>query len=313
MKIMKYLSLAILALATVSCEEHVIEYNAEPIPANSAMVQIHYMVPQKASTSISIFKIELDGKTYVNNGAALMAAYGSYPGSSKYYTVNSGSVTLKLYQSADMFEAYSNTISDLKAGKKYQVVVHDLALPPTVIDSDFSFKDDVATEENMTEFTAQYHYKNFYNFLYEDTGVPYTEGSLQYQYRVIEDWDAYNAYNKMTDAEKETAWDGYTEWMNVGAPVAFGESTGWQKLTVIKNPTAVDANYATAYYRIVVPGEVDEDGNPVIFQYINSGGTAYVNYSDYWTAYGGRHDIHFLRGFRSNTASRMAVSQWTAY
>ena len=312
MKIVKYLSLALVALLATSCEKHVIEFNAEPIPANSAMVQIHYMVPQSSGTSKNIYKIELNGEALVNNNAAMMTVYGTSPGNSKYYAVKEGSASLKLYQSSDMNLVYDNTISGLKAGKKYQVFVHDFAQAPIVIDSDFSFKNDVATEENMTELTAQHHFWNFYNFLYEDTGAPY-QGALQYQYQVIEDWDAYNAWLALDEAAQETAWDGKCEWINVGAPVAFGESTGWQKLPVYKDPEAIDANYATSWVRIIIPGEVDENGEPVVFDRIKSNGSGYSAWDDYWSVYGGRHCHHFLRGFRSNTDSRYGVTQWVAY
>lgn len=294
MKIVKYLSLVLLALATASCEKHEIEYPADPIPANSAMVQIHYMVPQSSSTAKSIYKIELDGNSYVNNNAALMAVYGSYPGSSKYYTVKAGSsVSLKLYQSSDMNLVYENTISGLEAGKKYQVIVHDFAEAPKVLDCDFSFKDDVATEENMTELTAQYHFINFINMMYEDDGTPY-QGTLQYLYQITTDWE-----NSIK-----------SEWLPVGGPVAFGESTGWQKLNLVNNPELVDAAYARVDYRIV-----DASGNDleIIKSVAGDGTKKYGTYSDYWTGYAGRHCIHFMRGFRSNTASAAGVTQWIQY
>ena len=116
----------------------------------------------------------------------------------------------------------------------------------------------------------------------------------------------------LTDEEKEDAWDGKSEWLNVGDPVEFGQSTGWIKLPMVKQ-VFNNAAQSNVDYRIVIPGEVDAEGNPVLFQQINSKGTAYANYSDYWTAYAGRHCMHIMRGFRSSTASRTGVTQRVRY
>ena len=112
--------------------------------------------------------------------------------------------------------------------------------------------------------------------------------------------------------EQATAWDGKSEWLNVGEPVAFGESTGWIKLPMVKQ-TFNNAAQSRVDYRIVLEGETNDDGTPKLFQQINSGGTAYANYSDYWTAYAGRHCMHIFRGFRSDKSSRAGVTQRVRY
>ena len=282
MKIFKYLSLALVALVSASCEKHEITYNAETIASDCAMVQLHYLVPQSTGTAKNIYKIELDGTTLVNNSAAMMSVYGYTPGVTKYYTVKAGSVSLKLYQSSDMNLVYENTITGLQAGKKYQVVVHDFESAPVAIESTYTLKE--FAEENVTENTAEYHYINFYNFMYEDLGVPYA-GKLQYLCQYTMDWET---------GEK-------SEWLPVGTPVAFGESTGWIKLPVIKQ-TYNHKGTARVDYRIV-----DENGNDL--EVINSKGTAYAAYSDYWTAFVGLHNHHFLKGFRSNKESVASVTQ----
>ena len=97
MKVLKYLSMALVALGFASCEKHEIQFKNEPLAADRAMIMIHYMVPQASSTQKSIYKMEIDGVTIVNNNAALMAVYGTAPGENKYYSVKNGNVNLKLF------------------------------------------------------------------------------------------------------------------------------------------------------------------------------------------------------------------------
>ena len=327
MKVLKYLSMALVALGFASCEKHEIQFKNEPLAADRAMIMIHYMVPQASNTQKSIYKMEIDGVTIVNNNAALMAVYGTAPGENKYYSVKNGDVNLKLFfgytddngkfaysDYSKMECVYDVTLQGLQAGKKYQVFVHDFAAEPILISDYFNIFDS-ASEENMTENTAEHHFINFYNFMYEKEGEPYV-GALQYQCQTVLDWEANTAYNKLTDEEKEDAWDGKSEWLNVGDPVEFGQSTGWIKLPMVKQEFN-NAAQSNVDYRIIIPGEFveDEDGNelPAQLQQINSGGTAYANYSDYWTAYAGRHCMHIMRGFRSSTASRTGVTQRVRY
>lgn len=332
MKVLKYLSMALVALGFASCEKHEIQFKNEPLAADRAMIMIHYMVPQASSTQKSIYKMEIDGVTIVNNNAALMAVYGTAPGENKYYSVKNGNVNLKLFfgfwedrlpeeqpdgkaefytDDYDKMEmVYDVTLSGLQAGKKYQVFVHSFDEDPILISDYFNIFDS-ASEENMTENTAEHHFINFYNMMYEKEGETYV-GALQYQCQTVLDWEANTAYNKLTDEEKEDAWDGKSEWLNVGDPVEFGQSTGWIKLPMVKQ-VFNNAAQSRVDYRIVIPGETNDDGTPVIFQQINSAGTAYANYSDYWTAYAGRHCMHIMRGFRSDKSSRTGVTQWVRY
>ena len=323
MKVLKYLSMALVALGFASCEKHEIQFKNEPLAADRAMIMIHYMVPQASNTQKSIYKMEIDGVTIVNNNAALMAVYGTAPGENKYYSVKNGDVNLKLFfgytddngkfaysDYSKMVCVYDVTLQGLQAGKKYQVFVHDFAAEPILISDYFNIFDS-ASEENMTQNTAEHHFINFYNMMYEKEGEPYV-GALQYQCQTVLDWEANTAYKKLTAEEQATAWDGKSEWLNVGEAVEFGQSTGWIKLPMVKQ-VFNNAAQSNVDYRIVIPGEVDAEGNPVLFQQINSKGTAYANYSDYWTAYAGRHCMHIMRGFRSSTASRTGVTQRVRY
>ena len=322
MKVLKYLSIALVALGFASCEKHEIQFKNEPLAADRAMVQIHYMVPMASNANKSIYKMEIDGVTIVNNNAALIANYGTAPGENKYYSTKSGDVNIKLFYGytengkflysdySKMECVYDVTLPNLQAGKKYQVFVHDFAAEPILISDYFNIFDS-ASEENMTQNTAEHHFINFYNMMYEKEGEPYV-GALQYQCQTVLDWEANAAYKKLTAEEQATAWDGKSEWLNVGEAVEFGQSTGWIKLPMVKQ-TFNNAAQSNVDYRIVIPGEEDAEGNPVLFQQINSKGTAYANYSDYWTAYAGRHCMHIMRGFRSSTASRTGVTQWVRY
>ena len=331
MKVLKYLSIALVALGFASCEKHEIQYKTEPLAADRAMVQIHYMVPMTANANKSIYKMEIDGVTIVNNNAALMANYGTAPGNCKYYSVKNGDVNLKLFygfwedrlpkEEPDgkaefytddydkMEKVYDVTLSGLQAGKKYQVFVHSFDEAPVLISDQFNIFDS-ASEENMTQNTAEHHFMNFYNFMYETEGVPY-EGAIQYQYKYVEDWEANTAYGKLSKEEQATAWDGKSEWLNVGDPVEFGQSTGWIKMPIVKQYFN-DAAYAKVEARIVKAGEFDADGNPVYLEIVNSKGV-FGKYSATPTFYVGRHEMAIMSGFRADKSSAASPRAYVRY
>ncbi|MBQ8224452.1 MAG: hypothetical protein IJZ86_03750 [Bacteroides sp.] len=95
-----------------------------------------------------------------------------------------------------------------------------------------------------------------------------------------------------------------SEWINLGAPVAFGETTGWIELPLIKQYFN-SSGYARIDYR-ALDADTDE-----LLQYMNSKGTM-VDYSDYWTGYVGRAAHHILAGTRSSTTRPISVNQFYA-
>lgn len=268
MKSIKYILLLLAVLGMASCEKHEIEYMTTPVSEDDAEIQLHYYVPLTVTASNYIYKVEIAGQTYENNGAAMMTTYNALPsGAGKFYRVPSGTINIKLYKGAGLELVYDKNVT-LGKGKQ-NVFVYDFDKEPIVFDNGYPY------ETNVTANTDKTCWVKFYNFMYEDEDT-YTPLRLQYQYQYT-----------MEDGNK-------SEWLNVGNPVAFGETTGWQPITVIKS-VFNSSGYARIDYRILVQ---DESGAyTVVMQ--KSNGTKYVNYSDYWNGYIGRRYHHVMRGMRT--------------
>ena len=282
MKIVKYLSLALVALFAASCEEHVVEYKTQE--AKGAFVQIHYFVPLVAKSANYIYKMELDDKAYVNNGAALIATYDAVPSGSvgRWYSVPAGEdFSIKLYQSSAMNEVYSNTIPALKKGVKYNIFVYSFNEAPIVFEHG-------EYTTHVTEDTGTSCWIKFYNFIFETGEDDPTDIVVQYQYQYTMDWETGTK----------------SEWLNMGNAVAFGETTGWVEMPAIKQYFN-SSGYARIDYRAVdtTTGEV--------LQYMNEDGEMQT-FSDYWTAYIGRRYNHVMAGTRTAKTSPMFISQFTA-
>jgi hypothetical protein len=269
--------LVLLLLCTVlgaGCEKHVVEYQATPISdETTAQFQLHYMVPVTTGATNNINRVELNGQLLANETAPLVT-YNFIPSNAvgKFYSTAPGTVNLKLYRGAstDLSLAYDMDF-DLPAGK-YNVIVHDFNEPPIII------KNEVPYPKITTEFTGATAWVKFYNIMYETAGEP-TGLRLQYQYQYTVD----NA----TGAK--------SEWLNVGEPLAFGEATGWEPITVNKT-VEISQGTARIDYRIRVIGEDGSDQGNLMRQ--NAAGNM-VEYSDWWNAVIGRVYHHMFAGFRT--------------
>ena len=277
MRILNSLVLLLLVVFAISCEENEITYDTRPIDGK-AEFQLHYFVPVTAVAANNIYKIEING-TLFNNETARLLTYNAVPsgGVGLFYAVDPGTVNIKLYQGVDELLVYDQNVQ-LSTGKQ-NVFVHDFNQPPVVIDNEYPYP------SNVTEDTDSATWIKFYNFLYESAGVP-TTLRLQYQYL-----------------------DPYTdEPINLGPPVRFGEATGWQEVTVIKDE--LNSSGSTRIdYRIKV---VDENGNITgDLQVANSNGVM-GNYADWWTGFIGRKAHHVFGGIRTTTPVS-AVRQFYAH
>jgi hypothetical protein len=279
MKIIKYLSLVLAVALTVSCEKHVIEYDATPI-GDVAEFQLHYMNPVAAVAANYITRVEVNGKM-VSNSKATLNTYNAIPSGSvgKFYTVNPGSVNLKLYLTGKVTVdslVYDQSVT-MKTGKQ-NVFVHDFTQPLIWFDNGYPY---IKRETVTTDSTA---WVKFYNFLYDTQGVPTTK-LIQYQY-----------VNSRTNAL-----------VNIGEPLAFGEATGWEQVAVIKASTLDVSRLITFKMK-----EVDANGNIVgELQVMNSSGT-YINYSGTATLYIGRWYHHIMAGFRAVKSPNASVRVFTA-
>lgn len=284
MKIIKYISLFLIALGVISCDKHEIEYMTTPISNDMAEVQLHYFVPVTAVAGNNIYKVEIGGQEYVNNGAAVISTYNATPSGSvgRFYAVKAGDVNIKLYKGSDMELVYDKSVA-LNTGKQ-NIFVYDFEKEPIVFDNGYPYSTNTTTDTDSTCWVK------FYHFLYEKEGE-YCPLKLQYQYQYIKD---------VKSGEK-------SEWMNIGNPIGFGETTGWQPIRVIKS-IFNSSGYARIDYKIKVQDENGEYTQDL--QLWNSNGK-YISYSDYWNEYIGRRYHHIIKGMRS-AKPIASVSQFTA-
>lgn len=273
-----------MTLGMISCEKHEIEYMTTPVDKGLAEIQLHYFVPVTAIANNNIYKVAIGNQEYVNNGAAVISTYNAIPSGSvgRFYAIQAGDVNIKLYKGTDMELVYDKTIN-LSTGKQ-NVFVYDFDEEPIIFDNGYPYDTNITTNTDSTCWVK------FYNFMYEKEGE-YCPLKLQYQYQYTKD---------PKTGEK-------SEWINIGNPIGFGETTGWQPIQVIKS-IFNSSGYARIDYKIKVQdenGEYTED-----LQLWNSNGK-YVSYSDYWNGYIGRRYHHIIKGMRS-AKPIASVSQFTA-
>ncbi|MBT1698038.1 hypothetical protein KK083_14190 [Fulvivirgaceae bacterium PWU4] len=289
MKILKNIVWILLAVCAFSCEEHVIEYDAAPV-SGAAEFQLHYVVPVTAVAANNIYRVEINGKVYSNTSAPL-TTYNAIPSgtASAFYTAEPGNVNIKLYQGTDGTTLVYDQNATLVAGKQ-NIFVHNFNQPPVVVDNGFPYQDAVTLDTDTTS------YVKFYNFLYETTNVP-TTLRLQYQYIFTRSY--FNEKGERIIVNKDT--------LDVGPPVAFGESTGWQPVKVFKEVYNASGT-ARLDYLIQV---VDANGNITgRLQARTTGGTTQP-YADFWTTTVGRNVHHIYAGLRT-AAPGSAVRLFTA-
>ncbi|WP_270088711.1 hypothetical protein [Sphingobacterium sp. SYP-B4668] len=272
----KLLLILTCVLFSTACEKHVVEYKATLVDdETTAQFQIFYMVPLTTGTANNINKVELNGELLTNETTPL-STYNFIPSGAvgRFFTTKPGAVSLKLYRGAvnSLTLAYDQSF-DLPAGK-YNLVVHDFNKPPVII------KNETPYPKVTTEFTGTTAWVKFSNFLYETTGVP-TSLKLQYQFQYIVD----NTTNQKSD------------WANLGPPVAFGEATGWEPVTVNKT-VEISSGSARIDYRIRLIGADGSDQGSLKVR--NSAGNM-IDYADWWNANIGRIYLHTLAGFRAAT------------
>lgn len=276
MKILKYISLVLGIAILASCEKNEVEYMTTSIQ-NKAEFQLHYYAPVNATSSNYIYRVEVNNEVVANQTAPL-STYNVIPNGSvgRFYTVNPGSVNIKLYQGTDETLVYDKDVT-LNTGKQ-NIFVYDLNKEPIVFDNGYPYA------ANLTEDTDSTCYVKFYHMLYETEGVP-CNLKLQYQY-----------------VEPRTK-----ELVNIGNPVSFGETTGWQPVKIVKS-VLISEGYARVDYKIKV---VDASGAIVGDLQLWNSSSKYVSYSDYWNGYIGRRYHHVIAGMRSAKPTA-AVRQFTA-
>ena len=278
MKIIKFFTLILAVTLMVSCEKHEIEFGGEYV-SDMAEFQLHYIAPVTAVAANNLTRVDINNQMFANNKAPLNT-YNAIPsgGVGRFYDVQPGNVNIKLYKLGKITVdslVYEQNVTLAKG--KQNLFIHDMTKPPVVIDNGYPYERRETVQDDSTIWVK------FYNFLYETAGVP-TTLKLQYQY-----------VSHRTN-----------ELVNIGEPVAFAETTGWQQVLFIKegpldNDRRID-------YRIKV---IDDNGSVVgDLQIRNSSGT-YVSYADWWTGILGRRYHHIFAGMRA-AAPASAVRVFTA-
>ncbi|MFB5945314.1 hypothetical protein [Albibacterium profundi] len=285
-KIFKILAIVMVLAVQSSCEKHVVELDAEPISDETTQIQLFYMVPLASGTANSINKVELNGKLLTNETTPLNT-FNFLPSGAvnKFFATETGSVNLKLYRGAvtDMTLAYDKDVNLLPG--KQALFIHDFDEPPVILPHPMPMP------SVTTENTATTAWVRFINLMYESAGVP-TDLTIQYQWQYT------------TDNETGAK----SEWFDLGEPVAFGEATGWEPVTVNKT-VEQSSGSARIDYRIRLIGADGSDQGSL--QIRNSAGNM-VDYSDWWNAFIGRAYNHVFAGYRDAASLGVGIRQSTA-
>jgi hypothetical protein len=279
MKIIKYICLVLVVVLIASCKKNVIEYMATPV-GSQAEFQLHFMNPVTSVSTNNITKVEINGQLYANSKAPL-ATYNAIPSGAvgRFFTVAPGSVNIKMYQGTNMDVLVYDKNVTMTVGKQ-NIFVHDFTKDPVLFNTGYPFKG------NTTEKTDSTAWIKFYNFLYETAALGPTALKLQYQY-----------------VDYRT-----NQPVNIGKPVAFGESTGWEPVTVVKDNNISQGSRLMSF-KIKT---VDANGNIVGDLSIMGTGGTYAAYTATSTLGIARRYHHIMSGFRAFNAPNSAVRIFTA-
>jgi len=270
MKIIKYLSLVLAVFLTISCEKHEVEFLATPID-NMAEFQLHYMNPVTAIAANNIMRVEVNGKLVANERAPLNT-YNAVPSGAvgRFYAVAPGNVNLKLYYKTKLLPATDSLVYDQN--------VTLTTGKQNVFVHDFA--------QPAKVFDNGFPYIRRETVTTDSTAWVPTTKRIQYQY---------------VDARTSAH-------VNIGPPVAFGETTGWQQVTVVKTDI-VSAGSRTITYLMK---EVDANGAIIgDLMIMNTSGT-YVVYSGTLATFIGRRYHQIFAGFRAVRTPNSAVRTFTA-
>lgn len=279
MKKLKYLSLLLLVILTVSCEKNEIKFDARPAD-NKAEFQLHYMVPVAALAANYITRVEVNDQL-ISNKTNILSTYNAIPSAAvgRFYTADPGSTNIKMYMTGKVTVdslVYDQNVT-LATGKQ-NVFVHSFTEAPVTFNNGYPF------EPNVQSGTDTIAWVKFYNFLYETAGVPCTK-TIQYQY-----------VNTKT-----------TKDVNLGGPLLFGQATDWIPVAVHKTDV-ISAGSRSITFKMK---EVDGLGNLTDFKIMNTSGS-FVNYSATATLNIGRRYHHIMAGFRAVKSPNSSVRVFTA-
>ena len=286
MKNLKYLALGVVALLFASCDDKPVEYNYSDKGENTAQFKVWYAVPCVSSAANNIYQMDINGVSYVNNGAAVLSRYNRAPASTlATYTTKPGDFNITLYKSSSLTKCYEQT-AKLEAGES-SVWIYDFTKAPAV------FKEPEAPADLQTENdTIAGCAIRVYNFIRETTDANDNMIPVDYKIQVC----------MMRTGGSATNDDDYEPY---GEPIAFGEATDWfvkkikktnfnssgsaterfgfrkivngedkgwvtyknasGKETIMRNHT-ISAAFGRSY-RIILTGIADSESTPVLYDY----------------------------------------------
>ena len=287
MKNLKYLALGLIAMLFASCDDKNVEYNYVPQDESKiAKYQLYYVVPCVSGSASNIYESVINGVSYVNNGAALLARYNAIPSglANIFYTTTPGTNTIQLYQSSKLTKVYDNSC-ELSTGEN-TVWVYDFTKAPAV------FKETTPPANLQTEdpeVTGAVF--KFYNFMYASQSADGTLTPIDYKLQVM----------LMKEGGKSTNDDDYEPY---GEPIAFGECTDWFVKNV-KKTVHKSSGYSTQRFgfRKIVNG-VDEGWAT----YTNANGKVTIMRNITITGYFGRAYRRFIYGIADNKTLTVGVS-----
>lgn len=268
MKAFKYLAIALVAVIGFSaCEKHELTHPYDEVGDRTALFQIFYFAPVVNSSANYIDSVYVNDVLYSSAaGSGQLATYNGIPGGGvgRFFSAAPGDIRLRFMKKGE--NVFEKVVSIQKG--QQGIFVYDLNENPKVLPLT-AFGEGRPTPSPAEWDTDSVCFVRFINFLYEDATTPYA-GKLQYQ------WMRH---------------DEEMEWQNVGKPVAFGEATEFEMITIHKT-TYNSSGSQRVDYRIL-----DESGN--VLQVSN--GTRMGNYSDYWNAALGRAYTHTFAGNRTGS------------
>lgn len=285
MKLLKYISIFLLAVLAVSCSKEEIKYPIDDLKPNQAQIQVAYMCPKTAVTANYIYTVVINGQKYSNNGSSFLATYNFVPSGAVglFYAVDAGDVSIQFLDSEGR-EVYNQKVN-VAAGSRQMVVVYDLAKAPAVVPTKDPLKFPGITD------TADKCSVRLYNFLFESEGVPMTD--------------------KIQLGLQNTETKAYEP---IGEPIAFGEATDFLPVNIDKmGPNGSGFNSAGSQRRYVciyrIDGKTGENKGQI--QYTNAKGTV-GSFTDYWTWSIGRGYLDFMRGVLDSNVFVVAMTQFVA-
>ena len=336
-KTMKYINYIIMSLllcfVASSCSDKDPDFDWTAVDhGTKARVQVMYMTPVASAVANRIYRLEINGKTYENNGAALISNFNGTPsgGVSVFYDVDAGPLRIRLWkQPANMKYQYSVNGSEWHDkrvtegdnidkfmrlskdgenwGESEPILSYRLGLK--------NWDDALIYDQTSSAVEAGKHYSVIVHLLDREPTV-IERGTIPSQttvntaeYACVRFYnfmfeDATTPYpNKLQLRLKNTTTGDYE---NVCDPIGFGEATPWFMPSVVKTVFNSSGSQRRDLDLVIVDNSGQEVGN---LTYTRSNGSS-ATFTDYWTLAIGRAYSWWLYGTRGEKTVPVAITSF---